>query len=357
MRHAVLEKNKRIIISEFREKELLPDECEVRIEAAGLCSSDIHRAYGGGAYFYPLVMGHEIAGVLSRIGPDVGNDFKVGDKVTIFPLLPCFKCEACAQKLYALCQDYDYYGSRRFGGFTEKLNVKKWNLVKIPECVEVEDGALVEPTAVVLHALDKLKIFPNDVKSICILGAGFLGLIAVQVISKYYPRCKVSLVDRNQFKLNIGALNGATTHLVNDTSSWENFLHEEADSFDRVIELVGSPDTFSGAISVARPCSHIVWAGNISRDLNLSQDQVSSILRKELTISGSWNSVYKGEKVCDWEKTLKFMSEGLKPSDLVSLRIGLDEINETLEKLHAHKQRKDKYDVIKVLVHPNSIDN
>ena len=99
--------------------------------------------------------------------------------------------------------------------------------------------------------------------------------------------------------------------------------------------------------------AHVVWAGNITGDLTLNKIQVSSVLRKELTILGAWNSIYKGEKHCDWENTLDLISKGLKPSELITSRVNLEEIDSTLERLYSHKNREKQFNVIKVLVNPN----
>jgi L-iditol 2-dehydrogenase len=353
VRSAVLEKNQKVVIKDLPEEDLLSSECEVKIKAAGLCSSDISRGYGASAYYYPLVMGHELAGEITRVGIDVVDRFSVGDQVCIFPLIPCFNCLSCKQKLFALCKDYSYYGSRRNGGFAERLNVNEWNLLKIPDGVSIEDCALVEPTAVALHAVEKLNLKFEEQSQICILGAGFIGLMSVQIINRLYPQCEVVIVDRNQYKLDIGAKYVRTTQLLGDSKSWEAFLLENVNRFDNVIEFIGSPKTFSAALHIASQMACVVWAGNINGGLTLSKIQVSSILRKELTILGTWNSVYKGEKSCDWDKTLNLISNGLKPSELITSRISLDEIDNTLGKLYAHKNREKQFKAIKVLVNPN----
>jgi L-iditol 2-dehydrogenase len=353
IKSAVLEKNQKVTVKDLPQEKLLSLECEVKIEAAGLCSSDISRGYGGTSYFYPLVMGHEMAGEITKIGSGVKNHFHVGDKVCVFPLIPCFNCIPCKQKLYALCKDYSYYGSRKNGGFAERLNVNHWNLLKIPDGVNIEDCALIEPTTVALHAVEKLNITNEEKSKVCILGAGFIGLIAVQIIKRLYPKCEVIITDRNQYKLNIGSNYGASTKLVNDQTSWEFFLLQNANSFDNIIELVGSPETYSAALEIASHGATIVWAGNISENLKLEKSQVSSILRKELTILGTWNSIFKGKYSCDWEKAIELIANGLKPSELVTSRISLDEIDKTLEKLYEHKSRKSFFKSIKILVNPN----
>ena len=353
IKSVVLEQNQKITVKESLLSGPLADECEVKIINAGLCSSDIPRAFDNGAYFYPLVMGHELSGEIISLGSDINDEFAVGDRVCIFPLLPCFCCSACEQKLFALCNDYDYYGSRRNGGFSEVLNVKKWNLLKLSIGVSFEDGALIEPTAVSLHAVKKLNINAQDKSSLCIFGAGFLGLMTVKIVRSLYPNCNITLVDRNQFKLDIGLKYGAKSEWVGDSSSWDLFLSDKKNSFNHVIEFVGTSETFSAAVHVASANSNVIWAGNISGDLTLSKQQVSSILRKELRITGTWNSIYKGEKVCDWSESIDMIKEGLMPSELVSLEIGLEHVATALEKLHSHKNRKSRFDVVKVMVKPN----
>jgi L-iditol 2-dehydrogenase len=353
VKSAVLEKNQKIVVKDLPEEELLSFECEVKIKVAGLCSSDISRGYGATAYSYPLVMGHELAGEIVRVGHDAQDHFSIGDQVCIFPLIPCFNCLSCKQKFYALCENYSYFGSRCNGGFAERLNVNQWNLLKTPNGVSFEDCALVEPTAVALHAIEKLNLKFKEKSQICILGAGFIGLMAAQIINSLYPQCEVIIVDRNQYKLDIGASYGAIPYLVGDSKSWKTFLLENKDRFDNVIEFIGSPKTFNAALQIASQMANVVWTGNITGDLTLSKSEVSSILRKELTILGTWNSVYKGEKNCDWEKTLNLISNGLKPSKLVTSRISLDEINETLGKFYAHKNRDTEFNAIKVVVNPN----
>lgn len=90
--------------------------CVVKVKAAGICSSDIPRVYMKGTYHFPTVPGHEFSGVVDKVA-DKGNEYLVGKKVGIFPLIPCRKCEQCQNGHYEMCANYDYVGSRRDGGF------------------------------------------------------------------------------------------------------------------------------------------------------------------------------------------------------------------------------------------------
>ena len=77
------------------------DECLVKVKVCGICSSDIYRAFENGAYFYPIIIGHEISGQVLKTGKSV-KTFNIGDMVSVFPLLPCFNCHSCNLKKYQL---------------------------------------------------------------------------------------------------------------------------------------------------------------------------------------------------------------------------------------------------------------
>ena len=105
--------------------ELKEDEVLVQVKSCGICGSDIDRVYRKGTYNFPTIIGHEFSG---KVVFDPKNDL-LDKKVVIFPLLPCFKCDSCKKGSYATCENYDYYGSRRNGGMTEYIGVKRWNLL------------------------------------------------------------------------------------------------------------------------------------------------------------------------------------------------------------------------------------
>lgn len=316
-------------------------DCRVRIAAAGVCSSDIDRAFGGGAYHYPLVLGHELAGhVQGHPGlPD-------GAPVTVFPLLPCFSCAPCEAGEYPRCTDYDYLGSRRDGGFAESLCVPAWNVLPLPRGVGLEDGALTEPTAVVCHALQRLQVEPGQ--RVAVLGAGFLGQLAARMVSG-----QTVLVGRNRSKLARAAgLDGCEPVEVVDDAALESWCAEREGTFDRVLEAAGSPATFAAATHLAAPGGRVVWMGNIDGDLRLSRGSVSRVLRKELTLVGTWNSSFAGRQDSDWTRALGLMEGGLSPSALVDLELGFDDLGPGLRRMADHKARRQHFPVMKALFRP-----
>jgi len=359
MKTVILEENCRMRVGDLPLPELEPDEVRIKVVSAGICSSDVPRAFEGGAHVYPLVMGHEMAGEVVICGAAATAEFALGDRVVVFPLLPCGRCGECQNKHYARCRSYDYYGSRRNGGFAQYLNVKSWNLLPLPNNLSFDDAALVEPVAVVVHALDRAGVLSSPGSSnseIVIVGAGFLGLVAVQISHLLRPTTPVTLIDRNAYKLEIGAAAGAKTHLLASDADWQDFLNDSRSRFQVAIEATGVPDTFRRSVELACPGGRVMWMGNISAKLDLPQALVSSILRKELTILGTWNSSYDGRKPSDWTKVLDLMVQGFRPASLVTDFVGLDGLPGILERLYAHKQRIERHEILKAIVHPNKKD-
>ena len=113
--------------------------CVFKVKACGICGSDIPRAFNSKAYFYPLVPGHEFAGVVE----DSTNATIIGKRACVFPVLPCEECAECKREEYANCVSYDYYGSRREGGMQDYLLVKEKNLVFLPDNVSFAAGAMI----------------------------------------------------------------------------------------------------------------------------------------------------------------------------------------------------------------------
>ena len=351
MKAVILTSNRKLSIINKSLNDLGNNHCRIKIQNAGLCSSDIQRSHDSGAYYYPIIMGHEISGEIAEVGKNIAN-YSVGDRVSVFPLLPCFNCEACVREMYAQCNDYSYFGSRTDGGYAEYLDVPEWNLFKLPDDVSFQDAALIEPLSVVVHALKRLDMIKvnndNTPGSTIVIGAGFLGILAVQILRTKYPDLELSIIDRNALKLDIAGKYVNQKLQIDNSDKWLEFLSKH--SFHNVIEATGSPDAFRHTISLAAHEGNILWMGNITSELTLSKNLVSTILRKELSIQGTWNSMYRPQKPDDWKKSLKLIQNGVRPSELVTNWISLYELPDTLKKLYDHKMGKKIFDSVKVMV-------
>lgn len=294
------------------------DEVLVKVKRCGICGSDIPRVYTKGTYHFPTIIGHEFSG---KVVSDAKNRL-TGKKVVIFPLLPCFKCESCKNEKYATCENYDYYGSRRDGGMSEYVAVKRWNLLLMPDKLSYEEGAMCEPVSVARHAVRKLELRQGD--SLLISGAGPIGIIAGQW-AKAFGAEKVYYFDIDPRKLAFAKEMG--------------FLeYTPGVKIDCAIEGTGFSDALSKCLQAIDPSGKMVFMGNPSGEITLSQNAYWHILRKELKIFGTWNSSYN-EQENDWKESLKAMSEGIinvKP--LITNKFPLSECNAAFEMMRDRKE-------------------
>lgn len=289
----------------------------------GVCSSDIPRAFDNKAYFYPLVLGHEFA---VEVLKDNKNNFKEGQRCTVFPLLPCFKCNSCKKKKYNMCSNYKYYGSRTHGGMQSQLFVNRWNLIPLPDEVDSVSASLIEPTAVCVHASEKIN--PNQ--DILIYGGGFLAQIISQLLLK--KNCKVTCIDRNDYKKKF--FNENVKFLTSESDLIES-------QYDFVIESCGAKEILGKCIKFAKPEATILQLANPFKDSDLKSHDISQFMRKEQKIIGTWNSDYRPDdkSKCDWHKTIELLkNQDLTIKNLISHKSNLLDSKELLIKINSRKK-------------------
>ena len=315
-------------------------QCLIRVKACGVCSTDIYRSHAEGAYFYPLVMGHEISGQIEAIGEDASG-FSVGDNVAIFPLIPCFKCQECQNENYMLCHDYSYHGSRCEGGYAEFIAVNTWNLINIPPHISIVDAAFLEPTAVVVRAIRKAKLWEGSPQRILIVGSGFLGLILAHALLSRNAGHDIWVLDRNPFKLK------KLPAQVNTLSSSEDIYNK---TFDVIFEGTGSKQGMDVSIDQINRGGLVCLFGNPTVDMVISTERMSQILRKEASFQGVWNSSYKHAADDDWAFAISLIEEGLSPSKFVSHELTLETVPAFLSNCWDHKCGTTKFEHIKGII-------
>ena len=296
------------------------DEVLLKVMACGVCGSDIPRVYTKGTYHFPTIPGHEFAGQIVE-----SNDpALLGRRAAVFPLLPCHKCPPCQVGEFANCMDYDYYGSRRDGAFAEYLAVKKANLILAPDTLSYECASLCEPGAVARGAIRHMNVQLGDL--VVVYGAGPIGLIAAQWAKRAGAGC-VRVVDISEEKLAFAAKFG-----------FESYDPEKDGQADAVLEGTGAAPALNNAVRALKAHGRLVLMGNPMGDMTIKSDVYSQILRKELTIVGTWNSSYNAV-INDWEETIKAMADGsIRYEELITHRFPLAQVNEALEMMRDKKE-------------------
>ncbi|HGD3423827.1 TPA: galactitol-1-phosphate 5-dehydrogenase [Enterobacter hormaechei] len=283
------------------------DDVLVRVTCSGLCGSDIPRIFAKGAHYYPITLGHEFSGYVEACGTDV-SDLKVGDGVACVPLLPCFSCPECEKGYYSLCKHYQFVGSRSEGGNAEYVVVKRANLFRLPETMTIEDGAFIEPITVGLHAFHLAS--GCEGKNVIIVGAGTIGLLAMQC-ALALGASSVTAIDINDEKLALASRLGATRVFNSRSLSADDIFSALSESrFDQlVLETAGTPQTVTLAIDIAGPRAQLALVGTLHHDLHLPAATFGKILRKELTLLGSWmnySAPWPGE---EWEMAARLLAD------------------------------------------------
>lgn len=287
------------------------DEVIVEVKSCGICGSDISRVYAKGTYHFPTIIGHEFSG---KVVYDPDNKI-LGEKVVIFPLLPCFKCKSCKEGSYATCENYDYYGSRRDGGMSEYIAVKRWNALIMPKNLSYDEGAMCEPVSVARHAILKLGIQNGD--NVFISGAGPIGIIA-GMWAKMFGAKDVFYIDVDERKTEFAK-----------TLGFKEYKNDVL--IDCALEGTGHGDALEKCLESVKPHGSMVLMGNPSGNVSMTQSTYWHILRKELKISGTWNSSFNDAEN-DWRESLKAMAEGaidVKP--LITHKFPLSDCNEAFE--------------------------
>lgn len=314
--------------TDYKTPEIKEDEVMINVKAAGICGSDIARVFKTGTYHFPTIIGHEFSGLVVQTGNKT-NSALLNQRVAVFPLIPCKQCEQCKKGNYELCSHYNYLGSRCDGGFAEYVAAPAWNLLPIPDSVSYESAAMLEPASVAMHAFKRSQFLVGE--KVVIFGPGTIGMILAQ-IAKNAGASRVVLIGRHQQKLDFAH------HLLNVetfNSSASDFNeqkeHLSHEGFDIVFEGTGADTTLSHCIEIVKPMGRIVTLGNPIGDFTLEKNIYWKILRKQLTITGTWNSGF-GTAKSDWNTVLSMITEKkLNLEGLITQRYKLHQLKEGLQ--------------------------
>ena len=308
------------------------EELLVRVGACGICGSDLPRVFEHGSSNgkYPLAIGHEFAGEVVQVG-EQADPALVGVRAAIFPLIPCRKCDPCVTGNYAMCEDYDYLGSRRDGGFAEYCLIPSaWHLIP-SEKASMEELSMTEPACVAQHAVRRANVQAGQ--TVVIFGAGPIGILAARWVKIF--GAEPILVDISPEKVAFAREKGF--RVVN--SREENVIeavkkYNGGRLADAAIEGTGAGVVLSSCIECVRAKATIALLGNPAGETKIPQKLHSMMLRKEVDVHGVWNSSRAPYPVNEWEFTVRMMDEGiLKTADLITDRLSLEELPQAMAQI------------------------
>ena len=307
MKQAMLVEPQKVIFQDVDKPRPGPGQVLVQVRRIGVCGSDIHAYYGKHPYIScPIVQGHEFAGRITEVWPDV-RALRAGDDVTVMPQLVCGQCYPCRHGDYHICNSLKVIGCQADGAAQEFLAVDQDLVVKLPAGMDYDSGAMVEPVAVGAHAVGRLGSVEG--KKVLVLGAGPIGNLTAQAV-RGLGAAAVAISDLSDFRLEVARACGIP-HAVNPAKRDLASSVREAfgpDGADAILECVGVEETVGQAISLARKGTDIVIVGVFGEkprvDIGLVQD-------KELRLIGTL--MYKAE---DYRTAIDLVQSGrvnLKP--------------------------------------------
>src|SRR3989344_4656435 len=206
MRVAIYYNNKDVRIEEREIPKINDDEILVKVIASGICGTDVMEWYR--IKKAPLVLGHEISGIVDKIGKNIKN-FKVGDRVFVSHHVPCMECHCCLNGHHTACETL-HKTNFDPGGFSEYIRIPKPNVdlgtFKLPENVSFEEGTFVEPLGTVIRAQRLANLKESD--ALLVIGSGISGLMHIK-LAKAKGVKKIIAVDINEYRLGMAKKFGA----------------------------------------------------------------------------------------------------------------------------------------------------
>jgi L-iditol 2-dehydrogenase len=260
-----------------------PGEVQVRIEAVGVCGSDLH-AYSEGAVgstpnVYPMVLGHEPAGKIVKTGAGV-TGLVAGDRGALEPALFCYHCEYCLSGHHNVCANLRFLSSPNDPGFFRELvNLPASNFSPIPSEMSFGEATLAEPLAVALHSLQLVSIRPKETAAV--IGAGPIGLLTIAAL-RAAKAGRIWAVEPLAHRRELAQAIGADVALEPGEAVEEILKGTGQRGVDCAIDCAAGECTTSQAIQVARNAGRVALTG-IHSKLLVSVDG-SAMRRKELTI-------------------------------------------------------------------------
>ncbi len=346
MKAAVLYAPGDLRYEEVKIPELGENDVLVKVTACGVCGSDIPRVLTKGTYHFPTIPGHEFGGVVTELGEKVRKEL-LGKKVAVIPLIPCRTCKMCETGQFAQCENYDFLGSRNDGGFAEYTRVPEDNVVIVPEDVEEDAVAFLEPLSVALHVVQNCNVKYGS--AVAVYGLGAIGIFIAQW-AKVFGAKKVFAIDLDEKKVHIAGEMGFADAICSATEDASEIIKEKTNGlgFDYAFEAAGSGVTFNQAIMGLRSSGILGLVGRPAKSLEIKEETFEKILRGQITVKGTWSFEFVSFPHHAWELSLQALQNGsIKTSPIISHRMSLEK---TYEAIRIMAERQEFF--YKILIKP-----
>lgn len=292
------------------------NEALIKVVQAGICGSDVHAYYGKHPFIScPIVPGHEFVGTVVECGD--GSTELVGKRVTVLPSLVCGTCYNCRIGRFNICASLRVIGCQAPGAFAEYVIVPKDMVFELPESFSWDQGVLVEPLAVGVHAVRRVPHIAGQ--TVLVLGAGTIGLMVVATL-KTYGAGTIVVSDFNDNRLKLAQDLGAD-HVINaGKTNLEAWIKENVERVDSTFECVGVAPTVNQGIELTIKGGNVVILGVFEEHAMVNMGLVQD---KELNIIGTL--MYTRE---DYREAIRIIGQNPHIDRLITHRFPLQEVEQ-----------------------------
>lgn len=311
---------------EFQERSITGpshDQVLIKTKAVSICGSDLHTFKGKHPFAQlPAALGHELSGEVIKVGEAVKR-LKVGDRVALEPVITCGQCVFCQKGTYNLCTNISFHHREGQGAFTPFFVANEKWLHNLPKNISFEEGALLEPLAVAVHAVQKSDIALGD--TVAIFGVGAIGLM-ILVLSRLSGASDIITVDVQDFRLMAAREMGTSLALNNRGGRTVDEIIRRVGGLgvDVAFEAVGIQTTFVQSLQALKKGGRAILVGlNPEPEVTLPSN---IFVQKEISLSGSQGYCW------DFQTALKLVETGsIDLSRFISQRVPFDSLQEGFE--------------------------
>jgi L-iditol 2-dehydrogenase len=310
-----------------------PDQLKIEVKVGAICGTDLHIHDDEYVNCPPMVLGHEMSGVVVEVGDRVTR-FGVGDRVTCETFkFTCGHCRFCQTGLIGLCVKRQSMGVHVDGAFAKYVCQREESLHKLPDNIDFEAGSMSEPAAVAVRAVyERAKVSPGDV--VLVSGPGPVGLLCLQAVKSIGATVVLVGTSKDEQRLALGKALGADVVLNAATDSLDELLDmTDGLGVDIAFECGGSKASLNQCITHARKGAQLVLVGLFGHEISVNLD---TAIIKELTVLPSFT--YRHQT---WERTMKLLGQGtIRTGPLVSGRFPLTEWEKAFETVRTRQGNK-----------------
>jgi L-iditol 2-dehydrogenase len=333
MRAAVLYGKESVKVEDVPTAPLARGEVRIGIEAALTCGTDLkvfRRGYHARMIVPPAVFGHELAGVISEVGPEV-EGWRVGDRVVVANSAPCDECFYCGADQHNLCDQLEFLNGAYAEAIVVPARLVSRNMLRLRPETSFRDAALVEPLACVVQGVRDTALRPRE--NVLVIGAGPIGLMFVALARE--AGCEVTVAGRRRARLEAARRLGASRVLeapAQGPLAPEVQRHCQT-AFDAVIEAVGQPETWSAAVELVRKGGRVNFFGGCPANTSISLD-TSVMHYRNLTLLASFHHTPRGIR-----RALELIERGVvRGVDFVDGECPLSRLPELFQQMAAGNQ-------------------